>query len=331
MRIKYDPIEERPKCPICNNPVRWYGHKANRLFFKTCCNDHEIILRKMHIKDAVKEKYGVDNVFQLDSVKQQIKETMIQKYGVDNPQKSDIIKEKSKNTCLRKYGVTNGGGTKESIKKIKFAIIKKFGNLQNFYKYSYEKSKETCLRKYGAIKYNNMPKNIETCMSKYGVPYYLQSKERYERNAEFQAKITKTKKQNKTWTGSKSEAIIYSCILRKYFTKNDIICQYRNDKEYPFNCDFYIKSLNLYIEFQGYWTHGRHPYNDNSIYDQKMLNDWKLKANGNQKSSYYGAIHTWTISDPYKRLIANQNQLNFIEFWNIIEVKEYFEKYYAEN
>ena len=62
-----------------------------------------------------------------------------------------------------------------------------------------------------------------------------------------------------------------------------------------------------------------------------MLNDWKLKANGNQKSSYYGAIHTWTISDPYKRLIANQNQLNFIEFWNIIEVKEYFEKYYAEN
>jgi hypothetical protein len=38
-----------------------------------------------------------------------------------------------------------------------------------------------------------------------------------------------------------------------------------------------------------------------------MLNDWKLKANGNQKSSYYGAIHTWTISDPYKRLIANQN------------------------
>ena len=41
-------------------------------------------------------------------------------------------------------------------------------------------------------------------------------------------------------------------------------------------------------------------------------------------SDYYkSAIKTWTITDPLKRKIAKDNNLNFIELWNIADVKNF--------
>ena len=55
------------------------------------------------------------------------------------------------------------------------------------------------------------------------------------------------------------------------------------------------------------------PYVDEDI---TILNLWK-----NKNLSYYdNAITTWTIRDVNKRNIAKQNNLNFIEIWNIEEL-----------
>ncbi len=110
--------------------------------------------------------------------------------------------------------------------------------------------------------------------------------------------------------------------LINIFNKGDIICQYRSEL-YPFNCDFYIKSLDLYIEYQGMWTHGPHPFDKNNINDLKLLEYWKSQ----NKDFYNAAINTWTIADPNKRNIAKQNKLNYIEFWTIIDIEKYFERY----
>ena len=56
----------------------------------------------------------------------------------------------------------------------------------------------------------------------------------------------------------------------------DTIRQYK-DSRYPYNCDFYIPCLDLFIEFQGYWTHGEHPFNPNDINDINRLNLMKYK------------------------------------------------------
>jgi predicted nucleic-acid-binding protein len=56
-------------------------------------------------KQAIKEKYGVDNVFSAPDIKIKIKETFQKKYGVDNPMQVQEIRDKSKQTCLEKYGV----------------------------------------------------------------------------------------------------------------------------------------------------------------------------------------------------------------------------------
>ena len=37
-------------------------------------------------------------------------------------------------------------------------------------------------------------------------------------------------------------------------------------------------------------------------------------------------IKIWTIKDPLKRKTAKDNKLNYIEFWNINEVKEWLNK-----
>ena len=71
------------------------------------------------LKNIIKEKYGVENVFQLSEVKEKIKKTNLEKYGCENPLQNDSIKEKVKQTCLEKYGVNNFSKTKDFCKKRK--------------------------------------------------------------------------------------------------------------------------------------------------------------------------------------------------------------------
>lgn len=118
-------------------------------------------------------------------------------------------------------------------------------------------------------------------------------------------KQVETKRLGKRDQFSKKENKYYDYLLTIY-NKEDIVRQYR-DKRYPFNCDFYIKSEDRFIEIQGSWVHGKHPFDSKNIDDIKLLNGWKEKA---KTSKYYQvAIYTWTISDVNKRKIAEKNKL----------------------
>lgn len=89
------------------------------------------------------------------------------------------------------------------------------------------------------------------------------------------------------------------------------IRQYKSS-QYPFACDFYLTDYDTYIEIQGLWTHGGHPFDKNNQNDIDKLNFWKSK-----KSEYYkDAIKTWTIRDVQKRNIAKNNNLNYYEFFS---------------
>ena len=58
--------------------------------------------------------------------------------------------------------------------------------------------------------------------------------------------------------------------------------------------------LDLYIEIQGSWTHGKHAFNENNQDDIDKLNLWKSK----NTKFYDNAIYTWTELDVKKRNIA---------------------------
>jgi hypothetical protein len=77
------------------------------------------------IKDSVYKKYGVDNPFKSDIIKEKIKKTNIEKYGFDNPSKNDDIKNKKIKTSLEKFGVIHHSKTKDyQLNYIKDRILK---------------------------------------------------------------------------------------------------------------------------------------------------------------------------------------------------------------
>lgn len=132
---------------------------------------------------------------------------------------------------------------------------------------------------------------------------------------EHQAKINKTKRKNNSWKTSKLELKVKELLESKF---ENVKYQYRS-KEYPFNCDFYVPKLNLYIEIQGSWTHGFKPY-IGSDEDLKKVGEWKKRGT----NYYLQAIDTWTRRDVIKRKIAKENGLNWIEFFTMKEFENWF-------
>jgi hypothetical protein len=127
---------------------------------------------------------------------------------------------------------------------------------------------------------------------------------------------------------SKAEDKAYQ-ILLEHFPEDDVERQYRSEV-YPFPCDFYIKSLDLYIEYQGGQYHGKHPFDPNSLEDQLRLKELKQKEFENkskQKTQFTRMIEVWVERDPYKREIAKKNNLNLLEVFSLVQLKRWLINY----
>ena len=243
-------------------------------------------------------KFGVDSPLKNKEVREKIKQTNIQKYGVDNLFKNDIIKEKIKQTNIQKYGVDN---------LFKSNIIK-------------EKIKQTNIQKYGVdnpLKNKEIREKIkQTNIQKYGVDNPLKNKEIWKKSQDNRQISSKSKLENN-----------FLNYLKLKYESDDIITQYKS-KEYPYYCDFYIKSINLYIEIQGHWTHNDHPFDINNLNDQQIMNIWRTKSLSDKY--YKNALNTWTIKDVEKRNTAIQNNLNYLEIFGKTDLNKYidiFENY----
>lgn len=299
---------------------------------------------KKKIESTNLEKYGHKSSFQSPEVRKKYKENLLKKYNVDNPMKLEATKKKSKESCLKKYGVEYVTQSKEFKEISKKSCIQKYGveyvTQADFVK---NKIKETVYEKYG-VEYIGKSKEIRekillSTKKHFRVDYPLQSKEVYQKflqtnheryggkmwsssiegkrklsktlsSIQVQEKINAAKRKNHTFNTSKPEENFYLYLKNLY---PDVMRQYKTDL-YPFNCDFYIPTLDLYIELNLSWTHGPHPYDQNNSKDKELLEKWNFKAS---KSKYYKkAIETWTKRDAKKREIAKSNHLNYIEIFH---------------
>ena len=296
-------VESPAQCQKIKDKMRQtcvdrYGESYGKLYIhkmgQTCLEKYgvEYITQSDVIKDKIKqtclEKYGVEYSFAADEVKEKIKQTNLEKYGVDNPNKSEEIRKKIKQTCIDRYGVDCN---------MKLDLFK-------------EQSKQTCLEKYGVeyITQSDVIKDKikQTNLERYGVKVPIQ-------NESIKKKILNSKRKNHTFSTSKIEQS-----FKRWLDNNHINYehQYRGDK-YPFMCDFYFPDKDLYLEIQGSWVHGFHPYNSNNEDDRNTLNKWKEK----NTKFYNTAINVWTERDPLKRETAKRNGLNWVEvFTNKLDV-----------
>ena len=302
-----------------------YGVESNLNIpeIKEKCKESRI-KNKDKIKEKSKqtclEKYGVEYSLQSKQVREKSKQTCLEKYGVEYSAQADVVKDKIKQTCLEKYGVTNGGCSEQALEKIKQTCLKRYGLTNGGgSKESLEKIKQTCLERYGvdcSFKIDSVQEKIkQTCLKKYGVYSYSKTEEysdymsKLMSSKEMQDKINETKRKNHTFNTSKIENKLYKEIKLIF---PSVIAQYNKDDRYPWNCDFYIPELDMFIEFQGSWTHGKHPFDYNSEEDQEILKKWKIK-----NTKYYNnAIQTWIDRDQKKRETAKKNNLNYIELFN---------------
>lgn len=111
---------------------------------------------------------------------------------------------------------------------------------------------------------------------------------------------------NNKWTVAENH--VYAQLLTQY-TSDDIIPQYMDIVRYPYKCDFYIRSKDLFIEVNACWTHGGRPYDPTDASCQQQLANWQEKA---KTSKYYQiAIYVWTDLDIRKLQTAKKNNLNF--------------------
>ena len=200
--------EKIKKCQYCGKEAEF---KSFSLGYKDICNSKEC-KHKHRIETVTKtnlEKYGVENVSQLESVKKKKTETVFTHYGVydylnseqnkhnmydeNGVQKaqSEEAKEKRKKTLLERYGTTdifkiNNGreksNSKEGREKAKQTLLKNHGvtstwKLQKtkdtIRKTNLKKYDETCYFKTDEFKEKLKNHNIE----KYGVENYFNSED----------------------------------------------------------------------------------------------------------------------------------------------------------
>lgn len=160
-------------------------------------------------------------------------------------------------------------------------------------------------------------KTKETSLQRYGVAFPTQLKD-------VQDKIYKTKKKNHTVNSSKSEADMYALLVAKFGLEH-VTHQYKHDVRYPFVCDFYVDSLDLFIELNAHWSHGGQWFDKESEVCRLKFDEWTKKA---RESVYYAdALKTWTVRDVKKCRAAIDHDLNYVVFWknDLSDFKQWIE------
>ena len=297
-------------CPVCGKKNRYSANNSNypNHCSVSCATSDPVVQKR---KQSTYERiYGNKNYYKTDHYLKH----------------KDEILTRRKNTLKNLYGDQNY----HNIEKMKQTNLERYGVEYNWASNDPKlNGKETLFKKYH-IKHNWSSKDPKlngtaTMMKKYGVKYYALTTEfknkwtdkNFVKNR--QNKIIATKKKNGTLNTSLVEDKLYLKLKNKY---SGAIHHYTTDPRYPFECDFYIPSQDLFIELNFHWTHGLEPFNENNLKHIEKLNLWKSK----NTKFYKTAIDVWTKRDPLKLETFNKNNLNYKIFYTEKEFNDWFNK-----
>lgn len=326
----------------CGNKNKFLN--SNKGYSKYCCVQCANKDNTKNQKTIISKLNNIDefgrNSFQRGVAKG--KKTKFKKYGDENYND----RQKAERTTLKNFGVTNPlkikeihdkGIKKAASKEIRNKVVKT--NLKKFGKEYYSQTKEwikryknTNLDKYGVENISQLPNNrehiskilhskqsnenrINSMIQKYGKENFTQTQQYKnlfkdkERTKKIQQKSYETKKKNGTLGTSNLEVECFN-LIKKYF--KDAVHHYKDSVRYPFNCDIYIPSQDLFIELNFFWTHGKEPFNENNLEHINIVREWQNKNN----KYFDSAIQSWTKSDPLKLQTFKKNNLNYKIFYN---------------
>ncbi|WP_193072395.1 hypothetical protein [Brevibacterium sp. FME37] len=208
--------------------------------------------------------------------------TVQSRYGVDNPLQHESIQAKIRETSRDRYGVDHHNQRPERRDLMRAAMTdERLALMQEAKDYSPE-AKAAYGRRMS--QWWAEPENADRALS--------------------------VKRANGTWRDSQPERDLHQLLI-EHFGTADVKAQYKDPDRYPWECDFYIPSRDLFIELNGFWTHGLHWFDTTDDDDQALLETWRKR----DSDFYRNAVINWTHRDVQKRHSARDHQLNYAVFW----------------
>ena len=338
----YHNISERPKCKVCGKELKYYTFKEPYRSGKWCSTtcqlkDEEFIKERTQKMDydsinkkrqeTLLEKYG-DKFYRNHKKGRQ---TLLERYGCDSPFKG-VLRQRMEERLFKE----NGKRTRTNVEKIRQTKQERYGdptytNKEQIRKTMIErygvpttlesnelrdKVKKTKLLRYGDPNFSNTEKAQRTVFERYGKTQgELLDERRKMINYEM---VMESKKNNGTLNSSKQEIRMFN-ILTEIFGEENVIQQYSDDRyvdietSRPYICDFYVKSCDLFIELQGHYTHGPHPFDETNEDDIKFKD--KLEEQAPFKPSLKVTLDVWCRRDVNKRCVAKTHGLNYMEIF----------------
>jgi hypothetical protein len=241
-------------------------YKTKIFTCKNCTNKQRI----KNYNESIMNKYGVENINQLQEIKDKKNTTCLQKYGVKNVAQNIDIKNKTKETNKLKY-IEKHNSLPPSLIDKKQELFEKYGT--HDYRnsdYIKNKIKQTVLDHYG-VDHISKSKEVQSikrqnCMNKYGVEFPMQY-------PEFSEKASKNSYLIKEYVLPSGKIIkvqgyepfaLKDIINIEKINENDIITGCKNVPTVWYNdlqgnkhrhyVDIFIPSQNRCIEVKSNWT-----------------------------------------------------------------------------
>lgn len=183
-------------------------------------------------------------------IRKKIEQTSMERHGVGNPGASEISKKKFKETSLKNHGVTHPMKCDKVKAKLEQTNITRYGVKSMFQLYNASVGMKT---KYGVENCSQLEwvkqKKEQTSLKNYGVTHHMklpgEAKKRYQ-------KSIITRKNNNTHARSKIEDKFFQHLCN-LFGKNNVR---RWIVINGWTVDFYVRSIDAYIQFDGEYWHG---------------------------------------------------------------------------
>ena len=151
-------LDKQPTCKVCGNPVEWYGKNNDfRIYCSRKCQYSDDDFWD-DVRGTCKERLGVENPFQSESVKERIKKRHMENLGVEYPMQSEVVKAKSRESCIVNLGVDNPSQSFEVKVRKEETTFKNYGvkhPLQS--EVIKDKVKSTCIERWGYDNFSKSP------------------------------------------------------------------------------------------------------------------------------------------------------------------------------
>jgi len=276
---------EKRKCIYCGKEFEIRKKETRQLCSEECRKKWQQMPENIEkridaSKIAIKEKFGIDNVFQLEDIKEKSKETKKTKYGDENYNNSekmintkkekygdDYLKNSAKNIknkMIEKYGVDHPLKIKEFKDKQMKTVINKFGveNVSQLEEFKIKRA-NTIKEKFGVENASQnesiKEKKKQTSIKNFGVSHHLKDYKLFQKHLIAQYKIERYKNTDLFYQGSYEfhflEKMEEKGKLREVSSGKSYNYIY-NNKEHVYHTDFFYNGEN--IEIKSGWT-----YNNN--------------------------------------------------------------------